>query len=290
VVFPLQHAACVEVTETLRGVFFKVMFVPYPYGNMVLYSGPEETVPAVAKLIEELDVPVGGPKTPGLVMIPLQHRRADEVYDQLGKMLGGGRDVRISADKSQSMILVSGGDAVADSARRIIQELDKPRASASLEFVLFRADPSSDPRSRKIPPDLAPATEELQRFGALELMGRMTAVAVEHEVFAVVGGISKNLSYIRLRGELISASADGSVWIRVTAKSGLDIQKLPKNDVSEPDSGDDKPKPLPPQAGDSTFELETTVRAERGHYIVVGSAPSGWAPGESLVLVMYVRP
>jgi hypothetical protein len=290
VVFRLQNADCTEVGEVLDRIFFEGIVVPIPRTGSIIYAGPEDTLPQVMELLGKLDVPAGDAETSELTMIPVRHRRVEDIADQLMKVIGSrsGREVRMAADKGRSMLLIRGPKTVVQMAQAVVDELDKPAGSVSLEFAFFHADLNRKEPFSTIPADLAQVAEELQRFGTIELMGRLSAIAVENAKFRIGGSIAENMPQAQVEGELIGSSADGAVKLRLMAHMMLDRKDAPPPPPAE--KGEDKDKSASRPGPRPSYELETSVQTKRGDYVVLGSAPTGWRPGESLILVMYVRP
>ena len=101
------------------------------------------------------------------------------------------------------------------------------------------------------------------------------------------GSIAENIPLVQVEGELTSVSSDGGVNLKLMARMALDRQ-APVAPPVPVEKGEDKASP---KAGPRpTYELDTSVQTKRGDYVVLGSAPTGWKPGESVILVMYVRP
>jgi hypothetical protein len=292
VVLQLRTADCMEVAEMLDRIFFDGIVVPVQHTNSIVYAGPEDTLPQVRELIAGVDVPAGDAATTELTMIPVRHRHVDEIADDLAKIMGGrgARELRIAADKGRSTLLIRGAKVHAETAKTVVDELDKPAGSVAIEFAFFHSDLNRKEPFSAIPPDLAQVAEDLKRFGAIELMGRLSTIAVENDRFRVGGSIVDSIPQVQVEGELVSASSDGAVKLRLKARLMLDRQNLPPPPPPSAAKGDDKEKPAPQSGPRPAYELDTAVSTKRGDYVVLGSAPAGWKPGESVILVMYARP
>jgi len=291
VVLRLQNADCMEVAKMVEEVFFEGTVVPIQRTNSIIYAGPEDTLAQVTELLGKMDLPASDAETSELTMIPVHHRHVEDLADQVMKMLSkrGERDARLAADKGRSMLLIRGPKSVVEMARSIVGELDQPAGSVVLEFAFFHADQNRKEPFSTIPADLAQVAQELQRFGALELLGRLSTIAVENDKFRVAGSIADNIPQVQVEGQPTSVSADGTVNLRLMARMVLDHQSS-SPPVPPAKAAEDKEKPAPPSGARPAYELDTSVQAKRGDYIVLGSAPAGWKPGESVILVMYVRP
>lgn len=277
-VFKLEHAACDDVAVILGRVFSSVA-IPDPRTNCVIMSATESDLAAARSLLTQLDQPSTDADAADVLIVRAKHRRALELADQIQQVLSS-RDLRVAADMGRASILLRGPESALEAARSILAQLDTPAASVNLEFAFFRAyrDLDGDDLDAVIPPDLADVAKELRRFGAVEFLARLSTIAVEHEDFKIEGGIRADLVTM-VKGELISVSDDGAVRLEMEA-----FLRLERARPTEPKERAQRRGPMP------TFELRTIVQTRRGDYVVLGSAPTGWKPGESAILVLHVRP
>lgn len=285
IVIPMKNAECMEISDLLGRVLFKSQIVPVLRTNSIIYVGPEDTEAQVRALIAEIDRPVEEGHALEPTILPVLHRPVEEIADQVGKVLAG-RDVsdfRMAADRGRSVLVVRGRKAIADAARSLVEQLDKPAGTVVIEFAFFHADLNRDTPLGKIPPDLRPVAEELGgRFGALDLLGLLSTVAIEGEKFTVEGELA-DISEARVQGNLTSASSDGMVRMGIGAFMRFETPAAGNAQAVGNKEGASASGPRP------AFELQTVVQTKRGDYVVVGSAPTGWAAGESVILVLHVR-
>lgn len=277
-VFKLHHASCDDIAVTL-GRAFSAVAIPDRRTNSVIMSAPESELAAARALLEKLDQPSTDPTASDVLIVPAKYRRAQALADQIRQVLPG-RDLRVAADEARASILLRGTDSALEAASSILAQLDTPAASVTLEFAFFRAyrDHDKNHFDAVIPPDLADVAKELRRFGAVEFLARLSTIAVEHEDFKIEGGILEDLVTM-VKGELISVADDGAVRLEMDAF--LRLEKAPS---PGPKDKAQRRGPMP------TFELGTIVQTRRGDYVILGSAPTGWKPGESAILVLHVRP
>ncbi len=276
--FRLEHADCFEVAKMLDHIMRGAMAQPIQRGNCVVYAGPEETLEAVRKLVKELDVPVMDSDRGNVEIVRLMHREANELASQLAQVMRN-KDFRVAADENTSSLILRGSGYAIQSALDFINRLDQPAAGVSLEFAFFHADLGEDENQGTIPEDLADVAKELRRFGGLRLIGRLSSVATEHEDFVIEGTISQNVM-ARIAAKVNGVSAEGTMKISLKAEMTLDRDREQSVGGGKFDKNEEWP----------SFELATMVTARRGDYVVLGSAPTGWGPGESAILVMHVRP
>lgn len=247
--------------------------------NTVIVSGTDDDKARVEALIRELDVPASTEHGSSVVTVNVEHRGAEELARQLQMVLGGREhNLRIAADENRAMLLLKGAGVDVNAAVELVKRLDTPSTSVNLEFSFFHADANSKEPDADIPADLASVAKELKRFGRLEVLGRLSTTGLEHEEFAVEGRVLNTL-HARVQGELDKAAPGGAVRLQLRAVLSMQAAPSPKPEGEGKSTG-----------GIPSFDLGTVVLTKPGDYVVLGSAPTGWAPGESAILVLHVRP
>lgn len=286
-VITLKHADCFEVASVLKSVFPQYPRYPIGQTNTVVLSAPLEAHREVLKLVDQVDSPATKDAGADVAKIRLLHRPAVEVAKELSQVYSG-RDLRIGVDEGRGWVLLRGPEAQIESVREVLKELDTPAGTANIEFAFLRASTGGEREATPIPPDLADVAKELSHLGTLSLMGRLSTVAVEGEEFIVQGAISASRTY-EIEGRLLNAPERSSVRLMLHARMSLANEK--NTDASDAAEGDDAAGTAGPRRSERPvrFEIGTTVTTQRGDYVVLGSAPTGWAPGESAILVLHVR-
>jgi len=284
VVLHLQNADCNEVAHLIEDAF-GLNAMPLNRINAVICDCSAEDLSQIRELLVQVDVAASEEEQPEFAIIPVQQRRVDEVADTVSNLLmGRTSNVRMAKDRGRSALVVRGPKAATDKVREFVQQLDRPQSSVSLEFAFFQADAERADGSARVPADLAPVAEELKKFGSVELAGRLTTVAVENDKFSIEGAITEKMPRLRVYGEVVSANAEGTVRLKVMAGLSLERRSRPETGSAEAQG---QPTSRPSRGAE--FELETSVQTKRGDYVVLGSAPAGGAPGESVILVLHVR-
>ncbi|MBN2562744.1 MAG: hypothetical protein JXQ75_17615 [Phycisphaerae bacterium] len=281
VVFRLRHASCFDVARMIEELAPQTSSYADARTNSVIYNGSSDTVEAIRSLIEELDRPIEENQASEVAIVRVLHRGPGELAERILQTLGSRQcQLRIAADEGRSSILMSGPEPQLDTAKRILDQLDTPPATVNLEIAFFQAhlDYNKDDLNAKIPADLADVAKELDRFGPHELLGRLSTIAVEHERFSVEGSISQNVTAM-VKGELISVSPDTEARLRIETFLRLERARPTDEEGKAQQRG---PSP--------TFQLETVILTKRGDYLILGSAPTGWDAGESVILVLHLRP
>ena len=270
--FSLRFADAQDVARTLQNLLPETAAIPDPRTNSLIVGGSDESIERAAHVIADLDREAPQDRGMSVVTVPIQHRAAEELAKQIQMILGGrSHDLRLAADAGRSMLLLNGPQGDILTAVDVIRQLDTPAPTVNLEFAFFQARAADQGAKGEIPEDLAEVAKELMRFGGLELLGRFSTAATEGEEFTLKGCVASNLE-AAVDGRLMNAMPGGAVKIRLHARLVLNDQV----------AAEGRPQP--------NFDLGTAVVANRGDYVVIGSAPAGWAPGESAILVLHVRP
>lgn len=280
-VFQLSHADAHEATRMIDRLVDGATAHPNARTNSIIVSGSEKMLQHASDIINQIDIEVPASKSGNeSVVIPVRHRRADALSQNISMLLSA-KSFRIGADKGRSAILLSGSQDMIEKTRAIISTLDTPAATTKLDFAFFRASTEYDETGEppQIPDDLADVVGEIERFGRIELLGRLFTIAVENENFRISGLVSQE-AYAKVEGLVLGAAHDGSIKMMINGELSL------QRPASEPDKkGSPERRGRPPE-----FEVKTTVTTERGHYVVLGAAPNGWEHGQTAILVLHVMP
>ncbi|MEE8169587.1 MAG: secretin N-terminal domain-containing protein [Phycisphaerae bacterium] len=275
-VIRLERADAEEIAAILRPIVLDIRLMGDPRSNSLIYSGPAEDFDALLQVVQQLDGTPRDSRSMTLEMIPVQHRSAEEVAERIASMVGTlarSHDLRVAADLARSMVIVGGTEAALKAARQIAKQLDEPAQPVELEFAFFGADQNEPDAEGEMPSDLADVARELSRFGGVRLLARLATVATAGDSFGVNGSIGRQLS-TKVEGAILRVSPNGSIRFNIDATM-----------TAVPESTDGKQG----RADTAKFRLETTIVAERGQTVVIGTAPMGAKPGESAILVVMVH-
>ncbi|HKQ50207.1 MAG TPA: secretin N-terminal domain-containing protein [Phycisphaerae bacterium] len=270
-VLRLANASCFEVASMLSQIFPGCTSYPVEQSNSVVFTGPADTLAMARKLVEQMDVMAAERDGPRVVIVDVKHRRVEEIVDHLNRVVEN-RRLRVSGDRGRSKILLRGDSKEITQAESLLKELDTPAAGIAIDFAFIQAKFEGQPRGTHMPADLDEVATELERFGNVALLGRLSTVAVEGEKFAVEGQVVPGI-VAEVRGMVSNVNKEGVVKADLKAS----VRLVP--------GGADGNAPGP--AG--YFNIETVVTTQRGGYLVLGSAPAGAEVGESAILVMHVR-
>ncbi|MFQ5429806.1 MAG: secretin N-terminal domain-containing protein [Phycisphaerae bacterium] len=284
-VFDLKYAAAADVANIIRRVSNLSAIAEDRY-NRIIVVATEDQIPAVQGLIAKLDTPPPPPEDESdFEIVLLKNRSARDLAAYLSDTFNSrhSRPLNVVADETRAALLLRGASSILDRCRKVIGELDRPAPTANLEFVFFSAKRSADSSSSTIPPDLKELSGDLRRFGRVELVGRLSTVATQGEKFQIVGRVS-NLLGTDIEGRLVAATAD-SVKVALQSRMSLTRPAVPRPAADETEKEVRRPSGRPPE-----FYLNTVIAMKRGDYVLLGSAPNGWAPGESAILALYAAP
>lgn len=268
--YALRHVKADEAARTIIQLT-GIDVVPDTRTNTLIVSANDNQAEEIEKIISKIDIPRDDSLDRStLTTVTIKNREVRDVAAQVSEMFR--RDLIVSADERSRQILLRGDPEMIESALRVISSIDTAMPTATVEFAYFQIGSTDTDFSLAIPRDLNPIAKEIERFGEPRLVGRMTTAAVEGQIFMLKGQIAER-TFVNLSGRLIAAPKDGAVKLELTSE--LSMRRLSTNDEQQ--------KIESPQ-----FSLSTTVMTKRGDYIVLGSAPLGWAPGESVVLVVQI--
>lgn len=274
-VYPIRHALAHEAASVLSKVFRTAQFTADERTNSVIVSTSEDELKRVEAMVTTLDVPMTEASAAETRVLSLGNRPANDLLMQLQAVLlsrAEFRDGRVAADNARNKLILRGSREFLNQAEGVVKAVDLPAESVQLEFAFFQAT-TGDGGGAQVPQDLADVAKELARFGRIELLGRLSTVAVEGETFEIEGRLGASIS-ATTQGRILKATPEGVV--RLSIEAGLDMQRAPHPEETK----------KPPQ--DSSFRTSTTISTRRGDTLVLGAAPAGWERGSSAILVVRV--
>lgn len=270
-VIPLKHANAALVAQLINDGYGDHLVYADSRTNSIIYMGKSGLSAKVADTAAKLDYSGEGIVEEDAILIHrVKHRSADDIVRQVQMTLARS-PLRIASDNRSASIVLSGPSGDIRKTVAAINELDQATPPVQLEFAFFTANPNmkaADEEALPTPSDLKSVADELQRFGLVEFHSRLTAHALQSENFSVEG-VTGQQKRVNLSGEVVSSPIGGPVKIKLAASVG------PAKSDAEPGTA---------------FNLRTTITANRGEYVVVGSAPATWSPGQVIILVLHVKP
>lgn len=269
-IFRIKYAEAEELAQLVSGAL-NVSVLADERTNSVIVTAPESRMEKVEALVAQIDTPVDESTAKDeLTLATIRNRDVGLVLGRLRELFS--RELRVSADEEGRHVILRGTRSNIDLAMKVIETMDQPLPTATVEVSFFQVGTSDEAFSQEIPDDLKPVARQLERFGTPRLVGRMSTAAVEGQTFTVEGQIAES-TLVEMSGRLEAAPNDGT--IRLSLSSNLTMRR-----ESEATGRNNTESPR--------FLIKTNVATKRAEYLVLGSAPLGWRPGESVVLVVYV--
>ena len=286
-VFTLKYANCVDLVRVVQRLGRGRVDADYDQRtNSLIVMTTEDLMPKQEQLIAALDVPIQGASlaSPPLRIVRLKHRSANDMVARLEELMGkSGRSTesRFAADPTSGCLILRGTEDFAATVGEIVAQLDTPARNVQLEFAFFQADQYPHDSKKTIPDDLAEVAKSLERFGTLELLGRLSCTATEGEPAHIQGGLGTGLN-AKISTRIAKIGGEGSVNMSLAAE--LRVTEIPT-------PPEDKTRPvMAAYLKSGGFNVETNITTRRGDMVVIGTAPAGMAEGQSVILVMQVRP
>ncbi len=270
--FPLQHADCRAVCAAARNLFPHEPLTIDERTNVMVYYGSQRLLPDLERLVKTLDVPAAAGEAAQCSTLPVKHRPAEVLAGFLRQVIDE-RGSTVAADASGSTLLLRGSASYVRRAAQIVGELDRPPQGVVAEFLFLRAGGNTEPSGSSA--DAAAVGRLLPNLRNLSEAGRSSVRVQVNEKFVVDGEIAGRL-VTHISGMVLRIGEDGRVSIRVEA-----LVDMPATESKEQAATSAGRTP--------SFRLNTIISAARGEPVVLGSAPTGWEPGESLILVLRVQ-
>jgi len=285
-IFPIQNTTCTEIAEILNRLQpWDSMVASDANTNSVIIKAAPDSLGKYESLIRELDRKGGAnpDSNQRSVTLEIRFRSVRDIESRVKEVLGKGNpkeDNRVASDTARSRLLLRGSNAFVAAAIDLVQSLDMPAESVQVEFAYFLADRDPNVETPPPPPDLTEVAKSLERFGKLNLLGRLTCTVAEDEPVTIQGRLGTGLR-ARISGAIAKLGADGSV------KMSLDADLEMEEPQQQPDpNSKSMQSPVRKTGG---FTVKTSIATRRGDTVVIGTAPAGLADGQSVILVMQVR-
>jgi len=283
-VFPLEHAGLAEASEiVLRIGGGAAVAVDQATHSLIVRSDPDN-LDKIERLLEQIDKPkpVTTPAKPTFIQI--RHRDIEEIVS-LAKENLRTRDVRITADATNQLMVVYGDPGDVAAVSELVKQFDTPKVAVRMSFYFIRGEIGQvDEEDRK--ESIAALPTSLQRVGAtlaengfanMDLLAPLTATGQEGSDFSTSGRISVDgrTQQFRIQGNVIRAATGATADIELRAQ------------ISSHDSQDEE---LPtafinPKA---IFSMETRLVIGFGDDVILAAAPSV-NQGEAIALVVHVE-
>lgn len=237
------------------------------------------------------NAPMEGANAPVIRVIPLKYADCSDVHGVIASLM---RDVRVAVDPRTNSILVGGPKAAIDEVERFVTELDHPKEESSkpepapvekqrfrvtLYFVAGDFEPKDrDKMGAPIPNAVKPAAKVLEDAGLtnLSLITTMMASVQETAQFEVEGSWPTDSSVYRVytKGSLFGSPNSSAVSLDLNSE-------LFRTEIRKP--GNNNP------SNEGVFKFSSTILANPGEYVVVGSSPAASGVGDSIALIVMFQ-
>jgi|GEM_PF-1946771 len=288
-VYALKYMRAGDIAETLRNATYLTVIAEERTNSLIVQANDDRHA-MMQNLIGELDKPTNASDL--VTIVPIRNRNPKDVASRIQELYRNPNDLMVSADIPGHRMLLRGNQAAIESAERMVGELDKPLPSATVHFAFFQLNETGAKPELigPIPPDLQDVAEELLRFGSPRLIGRTMTASVENEEFQVAGQVAEQ-SMVEVNCRLTSAAENGAVVMQIRAELALEKPEEENEEVADAAEAPRAQRMARAQmrrGRSRDFSIATTVLAPRGEYVILGGAPHGFEPGQSVVLVVHV--
>jgi hypothetical protein len=282
-VIGLEHANPQVVARIIHELGTDVYtVVPNPEPPQILVQGPEEAVQQTRELVRQIDVPI--PEEEERIetaFIPVSSYPLEEMFRVLAQSLQQSGEFRLAIDTVNQRVVVTGTPDKIQMTRQFVEQLDRPDRALALNFFFISGaiGGKQDLDPKRIPKPLMPISETLlaSGLGDLSLMAPMTVRTSDGREFE-----SRGMLRIEVEGaldELLTFEVEGSV------RTDADSRQV-RVEMRARMYGHTAPEKR--RETTAEFELETTLTAQLGQYVVLAAAPSSTASGDLVALVVQV--
>jgi len=273
----LSHTDAGVVAHALKN-FGDLPVQVEPIGNdRLLVRGTEEVVRNVVdKYIPTIDVP-GRNASSSAVFLPVRHYPIGELTHLLNTVAP---HTKIGLDELNRLLVVNANEPSVSAIRELLQQVDRPLRSATLQFYFLKAEraTSATPRGGELPAALQPIGKTLTEngFGQSSLLAPIIVAAQEGEEF-------ESHSVLRTEGDtkgsdVLAIGIKGTVHVQPGAEVVLLRVEARLAGIVEAGQADYGP----------TFELETSLTARAGGFVILAAAPSSLSPQGAVALAVRV--
>lgn len=264
-VLPVREGDVNRVASMLSRMVQDVNIVEDARTGSLIVSGEPGALERAARLAELLDRPAAArePQHSDYQIIPLRHTPAQQMAEILATA-GASDGIRVAVEPLSNSLLVSGRSRESlTTLEAIVNRFDQPRAQLQLRVVWLVSGMEG---TRVVPQDLAPVVGELEKIGLKDL-----GLACQMSVRSVSDQQLEMQSPVSLGQTPMLLSLDG-----MARSEGSNVQLMLNVQVKST---------FPPDAPPTLSRIQTTIRTQLGHYVVLGVTPGGKYPSAFVVQV-----
>lgn len=266
-VYPLRNAEARSVSSALHGLNLNGAVSSDDSTQSLLVYAEPSVQDQIKALVAELDAPAAQ-RSATTSFLSLKHRIAKDVADVMHQVLSS-RDMRISVDEANQLVIVDGRASDVEAARQLAERMDQPQRGMRLTFyfVQGKVGAGSAGLPSQLPEGLREVAPSLARSGLsdLTLLAPMTTNVQESARFQTSGRLES-------AGEPLEFEVKGAV----EQGNGGDTTRLTIRAKVTRHSGADL----------TLFTVDTTLMAKLGDYVVLAAAPTSNGDRDALAVIV----
>lgn len=293
-VIVVQHVDADALARTIAQVIRGMRLAVDERGNRLIAYGPPDVLIRARDLVAALDTP-----TKDATRATEFLRSPVVITDDLLRMIHTVMSPACRISNLEQLIAVTGSPSDVASVRRVLEEVAKEGSAqnviarplrVSFSFLISDSAGGAGGDAASLPKGLEPVTAALREsgFGDARLLAPVQVFMSESgREFELQGSARRGDTtiHIQLRGQAEPMPADdvrpGSVRLNVQAQL-----------VGMRDGAPDPTHPAAVQAAQrfrtELFQLETTIDAPLGEYVVLAASPSSMGGDEAIALAVLV--
>lgn len=280
-VIPITHTIAGEVARTIQELGLRVRAAAPTPDRLVLFGTDADIEQVIRQVVAPLNQPAtAAGSTPQTEYLKLGNLPAATLGGMISAVVRS-RATRHAIDHANNMLVVSADAEDLAAIRELIHRLQRPVHTLTAQFYFVRASfANTDPNpSAQLPEALSSVATALEAagFSRLDLLAPMSVVAFEEQRFSLESTRRDNL--LEKGVELLKFQVKGTG--RMLNDSGhvhLEVQAAVHGSTA---SGEGKGIP-------TQYEIDTTIVAPLGQFVVLAAAPGSTADGDAIAVVVRV--
>ncbi|MEX0938506.1 MAG: secretin N-terminal domain-containing protein [Pirellulales bacterium] len=294
-VFQLQNASANALAQSIAVLFDdgrRIRFSVDSRANAVIVMGAEEDLAVVEALISRLDA--AAHKDASELRQPqifgLKNSPAEKVANTIREVFKAEknesvRSIEVTVLPPQNALVVRARSDVLKEVQQLIERLDQPSsgradgaASPTLQVrIIWLASGESSDESGKLPPNMESVAQELEKLGIsnLHTVGQAVVKSLPEQQFALTvrSSLQEKPVELRVQGSIEMESEEPMVQLQLQGNI---------NEPSRQQGGYGS-------AQQSLVNVNSTIQAPMGHFVVLGVTPTDLAPDAKLTSIFVLQ-